>query len=66
MLFRWPIRAAKRALLRCARTKVRASAAVAKPAPLSAVLASLPSYPQPVIESVVEKMIARLDGDDGD
>lgn len=34
--------------------------------PLSAVLASLPSYPRPVIERLVTRLIDRLDTEDGD
>lgn len=34
--------------------------------PLSAVLASIPSYPRPVIERLVSRMIEHLDTADGD
>lgn len=34
--------------------------------PLSAVLASIPSYPRPVIERLVSRLIETLDEDDGD
>jgi hypothetical protein len=34
--------------------------------PLSAVLASIPSYPRPVIERLVTRLIHHLDEQDGD
>lgn len=34
--------------------------------PLSEVLASIPSYPRPVVERLVARMIELLDQDDGD
>lgn len=34
--------------------------------PLSAVLASIPSYPRPVIERLVARLIDHLDEEDGD
>jgi hypothetical protein len=34
--------------------------------PLSAVLASLPSYPRPIIERLVTRLIDKLDTEDGD
>lgn len=34
--------------------------------PLSAVLASIPSYPRPVIERLVARLIDHLDEQDGD
>jgi hypothetical protein len=38
----------------------------ASPLPLSAVLASIPSYPRPVIERLCSRLIDHLDERDGD